>query len=77
MSNGSCRDLRKYIDDEATYAAFSRLVSGGKAGYKTIIERKKEPLRCKNCSKILEGEEKFCPECGTKIEKSSQEKVKS
>ncbi|MBI5148641.1 hypothetical protein HZA33_03095 [Candidatus Pacearchaeota archaeon] len=68
MSGGSCRDLRKYLDDEATAAAFSKLVSGGKYGYKTIIERKKEPLKCKGCQKILEGEEKFCPECGTKVE---------
>jgi uncharacterized OB-fold protein len=64
----SCLDLRKYIDDEKTFDAFSKLVSGGKAGYKAVIERKKEVPRCKKCGKELEGTEKFCPECGEKTE---------
>lgn len=71
MSGGSCRDLRNYMDDQATHDAFAKLISGWKAGYKTIIERRREPIRCKNCSLILEGEEKFCPECGTKVEKTA------
>lgn len=61
-------DLRKYIDDEKTFDAYSKLVSGGKAGYKAIIERKKEIPRCKKCGKELGGIEKFCPECGEKTE---------
>ncbi|MFH1823450.1 MAG: zinc-ribbon domain-containing protein [archaeon] len=68
MSGGSCRDLRKFQDNPDIHDAFSKLVSG-KAGYKTIIERRKDIPLCPSCRKILEGEEKFCPECGTKIEK--------
>jgi rubrerythrin len=62
---GSCLDLRKYQDAEAIQDVFSQLVSG-KKGYKAVIERKKEPVKCSNCGLILEGAEKFCPECGTK-----------
>jgi hypothetical protein len=47
---------------------FSKLVSGGKAGYKTIIEKNKKLEKC-SCGKILYGDEKFCPECGCKVEK--------
>ena len=32
-----------------------------------IIERKKEAVKCPQCSKVLEGVEKFCPECGLKL----------
>ncbi len=64
---GSNIDLRKYQDPEAVADAFSKVVSGGKAGYKTIIERRKDIPKCPKCSKILEGEEKFCPECGHKL----------
>ena len=70
---GSCLDLRRLQSVESVEDAFSRLVSGGKANYKTIIERKKEQPACENCKTILSGEEKFCPECGTKVVK--QDKV--
>jgi rRNA maturation endonuclease Nob1 len=63
---GSCIDLRKYLDSEEVQEVFSRVVSGRK-GYKAIIERKKEIPKCPQCTKILEGEEKFCPECGHKL----------
>lgn len=46
---------------------FGQLVSGRK-GYKAVIEVSKPPPRCDKCSKILEGIEKFCPECGNKLE---------
>ncbi len=73
----SCLDLRKYMDNEKTFDAFSKLVSGRKAGYKAVIERKKEIPTCKKCGKELEGIEKFCPECGEKTEwqKKAEEPV--
>ncbi|MEK6917921.1 MAG: zinc ribbon domain-containing protein [Nanoarchaeota archaeon] len=46
--------------------AFSKIVSG-KSGYKAVIEKKVVMIKCTGCSKILEGEIKFCPECGTKV----------
>ncbi|MBI2451796.1 hypothetical protein HYV50_01815 [Candidatus Pacearchaeota archaeon] len=71
---GSCIDLRKYQDNEEVYAAFSALVSGKKSGYKTIIEKKKEILKCSGCQLTLNGDEKFCPECGTRVVKAVENK---
>ena len=63
MTSG--RDLREQMNSQAVADAFSFLVSG-KRGYKTVIERKVEPVKCPGCSLILKGDEKFCSECGTK-----------
>ena len=46
---------------------FSKLVSGGRAGYKTVIDNEKPVPKCESCGNILSGNEKFCPECGNKI----------
>ena len=66
--SGSCLDLRQYQNSDDMAGIIGKLVSG-KSGYKAVIERRVEPIRCKGCGKILEGTEKFCPECGTKVEK--------
>ena len=65
------------MNNQSTFDAFSRLVSGGKAGYKTIIETKKEVPTCSKCGRELTGEEKFCPECGEKTawQKKKEEPV--
>lgn len=63
---GSCLDLRQYQDSADMAALMGRIVSG-KHGYKAVIERKKEILKCGQCAKILDGIEKFCPECGNKL----------
>lgn len=65
---GSCYDLRDQMNDPKVAEAFSFLVSG-KKGYKAVIERKVEPIKCSACGVILKGEEKFCPECGAKTTK--------
>ena len=62
----SNRDLRDQMDDPKVAEAFSFLISG-KKGYKAVIERRVEPVRCTGCSIILKDEVKFCPECGTKV----------
>jgi uncharacterized OB-fold protein len=64
----SCLDLREFQDKNAIQDAFSKIVSG-KKGYKAVIERKVEPLKCGACGTILDPIEKFCHECGAKIEK--------
>ena len=64
---GSCRDLRSLHDSEDINKAFSKLVSGGKAGYKTVIEKDKPTPKCSACDQVLLGDEKFCPECGMKL----------
>ena len=64
MSSG--RDLRDQMNSDAVADAFGFLLSG-KKGYKTVIERKVEPLRCSGCSIVLQDAVKFCPECGAKV----------
>jgi len=64
--SGSCLDLRQYQDSADMAAIMGKLVSG-RSGYKTFIEKKKEVLKCSKCGKILEGNKKFCHECGNKI----------
>ncbi|MDP1729454.1 MAG: zinc ribbon domain-containing protein [archaeon] len=64
---GSCIDLRKFEDGNVIEDAFSKIVSGGKLGYKTIIERKKIPPKCEKCGRGGDVEQKFCPQCGGKM----------
>ena len=66
---GSNLDLRKYMNSDAVAFAFGKLISG-KSNYRPVIERRVEKIYCSNCRKELSGEEKFCPECGTKVIKS-------
>lgn len=54
--------------DQSFIDAFSKIVSG-KPGYKASIEYKQKIIKCKNCNTILDENEKFCHECGTKVEK--------
>ncbi len=67
MEGGSNRDLRKYANSSSVIDAFSALVSGGKPGYKTIIEKKKVPPKCNGCGKVGSIDQKFCGECGGKM----------
>jgi len=71
FTTGGCRDLRQYINDPKVIEIFGRLISG-KQGYIPIIEKRQEPLVCSNCNHQLIGDEKFCPECGTKVEKKEK-----
>jgi len=65
--SGSNRDLRDYQDDDKILDAFSKFVSGGKMGYKTVIERKKIPPKCIKCGRGGDEGQKFCPQCGGKM----------
>jgi len=64
---GSSIDLRKYQKPEAILDAYSKVVSG-KSGYKAIIERKKIPPKCVKCGRGGDDGQKFCPQCGGKME---------
>ncbi|MEM4330998.1 MAG: zinc-ribbon domain-containing protein [Candidatus Pacearchaeota archaeon] len=66
-------DLRKYQDDEEIANIFSKIVSG-KPGYKTIIDKNKPVPKCSNCGFKLVNNEKFCPECGTKVFQENSKK---
>ena len=62
----SCLDLREYQDSPEMASIMGKLLSG-KSGYKAVIERRKVEIKCPKCGKVLEGAEKFCPECGEKL----------
>ena len=64
---GSNIDLRKYESAESVQDAFSRIVSGGKPGYKAVIERKKTPPKCAKCGRGGDPDQKFCNQCGGKM----------
>ena len=75
MSMEKVHELQKKVlgmqNTDEVNSVFGKMISG-KLGYKTVVEMKKEPLRCKNCDLILDGDEKFCPECGEKVEKEEK-----
>ncbi|MGC9309990.1 MAG: hypothetical protein ACP5D2_04835 [Candidatus Nanoarchaeia archaeon] len=62
-------DLRKFQEGgeehDAIKGMLGKLVSG-RDGYETVIEKRKEVKKCASCGKVLDGDEKFCPECGEK-----------
>jgi len=72
FTSGGCRDLRQYMNDPKTMAVFGKLISG-RAGYMPIEEKRQEIPICSGCGLRLTGDEKFCPECGTKIEKKQKQ----
>jgi rRNA maturation endonuclease Nob1 len=53
--------------DSSFQEALGKLFSG-RSGYKPVIETKQVVIKCKNCGKIMGDEQKFCDECGTKVE---------
>jgi len=68
------KTIQKYMveiqNSDKIKELFGRLVSG-KSGYNTVIVKDKPTEKCA-CGKILTGDEKFCPECGSKIEPKKQ-----
>jgi len=46
---------------------FSKIVSG-KPNYRAVIEKKEVIHQCKSCNSVLDSAQKFCHECGTKVE---------
>ena len=69
MDANSLQKRMNEIQSDASFAsALGRLMSG-KAGYKPVIETKQIVIKCKNCGKIMEDGQKFCDECGTKVER--------
>ncbi len=66
-------DLRKFQnggDDHQKIKSIMGKILSGRDGYEAIVETKKEEKRCEKCNWALEGGEKFCPECGSKIQTS-------
>jgi len=62
-------DLRKFQEEGEEQDKIKSIlgkVLSGREGYKAIIETRKDIKRCSECNWMLEGGEKFCPECGEK-----------
>ena len=53
-------------NSDAFLDVFSKVVSG-KSGYRSVIEKKKEIIKCRKCGLVVEPTQKFCAECGTKV----------
>ncbi|MEK6835656.1 MAG: zinc ribbon domain-containing protein [Nanoarchaeota archaeon] len=66
---GSNVDLRDQVKNQAVLDTLGEVLSG-KKGYKIVQETTIRP--CRNCRKPVKSNDKFCPECGTKI----QEEIK-
>lgn len=62
-------DLRKFQqegEDHDKIKGIMGKILSGRNDYEAIIEKRKDIKRCKDCNWVLEGGEKFCPECGLK-----------
>lgn len=69
MDANSLQKRMNEIQSDASFSdALGKLVSG-RSGYKPVIESKQVIVRCKNCNKIMDDCQKFCDECGTKVER--------
>ncbi len=55
-------------NDAAFQNALGKLFSG-RSGYKPVIETKQVVIRCKSCGKVMEDNQKFCDEFGTRVER--------
>lgn len=63
-------DLTRYQSDEGEQEKIRKIMGkmlSGRSDYEAVIEKKKEVLRCGKCNWVLQGGEKFCPECGAKV----------
>lgn len=60
------RKMHQMQNSDDISSIFGKLVSG-KSGYKAAIDVSRPAPRCKICQVVLGGEEKFCPECGSKL----------
>jgi NADH pyrophosphatase NudC (nudix superfamily) len=62
-------DLRDFQEGgekhEEVRGVFGKIVSG-RAGYKTILEKRTRKIKKCECGYPLMNAEKFCPECGKK-----------
>jgi len=65
-------DIQQRMNEMQSSESFSNVLGkilSGKSGYKPVIEKKHVAVICKSCNKVLDDVAKFCPECGTKVEK--------
>lgn len=63
--------MQEIQQDKSFSSALGKILSG-KAGYKPVIETRRVEIRCKGCGIIVDENAKFCPECGRKVERPTQ-----
>jgi rRNA maturation endonuclease Nob1 len=69
MDANSIQHRMNEIQKEASFSnALGKLLSG-RPGYKPVIETKQIIVKCKNCGKIMDDSQKFCDECGARVER--------
>lgn len=69
MDPNSLQKRMNEIQADASFAgALGKLLSG-RPGYKPVIESKQIIIKCKGCGKIMDDSQKFCDECGARVER--------
>ncbi|MCK9596124.1 zinc ribbon domain-containing protein [Candidatus Pacearchaeota archaeon] len=68
MDANSLQKRMNEIQSDASFASALGKLMSGRPGYKPVIETKQVIIKCKNCGRIMEDGQKFCHECGTKVE---------
>ena len=69
MDANSLQERMNAIQKDASFSgALGKLLSG-RPGYKPVIETKQIIVKCHHCGKIMDDSQKFCDECGAKIER--------
>ncbi|MFH1365253.1 MAG: hypothetical protein ABIH28_01565 [archaeon] len=66
--------MNEFQKNQDFAAAYSKLISGGRAGYKAVIETRRVEIRCKGCNTVLDPIEKFCHEWGQRLKKPRNKK---
>jgi hypothetical protein len=69
MDAGFIQKRMNEMQQSEEFAATMGKILSGRPGYKPVVEKKYVPLKCKKCGAILDDSEKFCHECGTRVEK--------
>ena len=70
-ANNVQQRMQEIQSNESFSGLFGKLISG-REGYKPVIEKKQIVVRCTNCGMIQDDNSKFCPECGTKVERPAK-----
>lgn len=72
MDANSLQHRMQEIQKDASFSnALGKLLSG-RPGYKPVIETKQIIAKCKQCGKIMDDSQKFCDECGAKVERPTK-----
>jgi hypothetical protein len=69
MDANSLQHRMNEIQKDASFSSALGKLLSGRPGYKPVIETKQIIVKCKNCGKIMDDSQKFCDECGARVER--------